>query len=791
MTRAELSDRWAGELRVARMAMAQHPRHLVLFGLVAGLLLGPVSPAAVLVGAALALLAAGRPGVGLIAAGAVLAGATLAGARLATLERGPLVTMSGRALEESAVVLEPTRERPHGGRSVRLQLLGGPAARAQIVGRIGPGAGWPDRVRVGEIVRVRGTVQPLGRFESHQGRRGALAALQVDAASVTGTRRGGLLGDLDAARQRAERALTRGVPPPEGALLRGMVLGQDEAIEEPVREEFRRSGLAHLLAASGQNVMLLAVLAMAVAGVLGAGLRARLWFAVLLIAIYVPLAGGGPSIQRAGVMGVAGLVAALAGRPAHRWYALGLAAVATLTLNPRAAGEPGWQLSFAAVIALLALRPPLRGWLADRGWPAAVADAVAITVAATIGTAPLMALHFEAVSLASLPANLAAAPAVAPVMWLGMLAATLGQVSSGLAGPLAALATYPAAYVEWVAQVGAGLPAASVGVRLPGPAALSLVYLGLAGSILALRWAWWRVARRPRAERRRLVLACGLVAAVGLVAALGRARPIQRAPGELVVSFLDVGQGDAILLQIDRTAVLFDTGPPEGPVLDRLREAGVDRLDALVVTHQSADHDGMTGAVVRAHRPRTVVNGGAGYSTPVQRALPAQASRAGARVLVPAAGQMLAIGPLELRVLWPPPSLAGAPPGEEDPNDRAMVTHVRLKAFDLLLPADAESNVTGGLDLPAMDALKVAHHGSEDEGLSAQLEQIRPSFAAIEVGAGNSYGHPRPSTLAALRRVPTVTRTDRHGTIRLRVADGRMRVERTRADGAFNDRTRP
>ena len=244
-----------------------------------------------------------------------------------------------------------------------------------------------------------------------------------------------------------------------------------------------------------------------------------------------------------------------------------------------------------------------------------------------------------------------------------------------------------------------------------------------------------------------------------------------------------MGQGDATLLQLDATAILFDTGPPGGPVLERLRDAGVDRLDALVVTHQSADHDGMAGAVVRAFRPRTVVNGGAGYATAVQRALPGQATRVGARILVPEEGQTLAFGPLSVRVLWPPPGLAGAPPGEGDPNDRAMVAHVALGEFDLLLPADAESNITGALELPDVEALKVAHHGSADEGLPAQLRRLRPEFAAIEVGKGNTYGHPRASTLAALRAVPTVTRTDRHGTIRLRVAGGRMRVERSRDGG--------
>lgn len=128
--------------------------------------------------------------------------------------------------------------------------------------------------------------------------------------------------------------------------------------------------------------------------------------------------------------------------------------------------------------------------------------------------------------------------------------------------------------------------------------------------------------------------------------------------------------------------------------------------------------------------------------------------------------------------MWPrrePP----APPGAE-PNDRATVLHVRDGDFDLLLTADAESNVTAGLDLPAVEAMKVAHHGSEDSGLPALLQRVGPRVAVIEVGAHNSYGHPTPSTLAALRAVPVVRRTDRDGTVRLRVHDGRMTVHSAR-----------
>src|SRR6266498_2707941 len=112
---------------------------------------------------------------------------------------------------------------------------------------------------------------------------------------------------------------------------------------------------------------------------LGLGRRARLAGVLGLIAVYVPLTGAGPSILRAGVMGAAGLVAALAGRPASRWYALGLAAAGTLALNPFAAGEPGWQLSFAAVVGLLALAAPVREALERRRIPRAVAEAAAMT----------------------------------------------------------------------------------------------------------------------------------------------------------------------------------------------------------------------------------------------------------------------------------------------------------------------------------------------------------------------------------------------------------------------------
>ncbi len=844
-------------------AVRDHPRHLVLGALVLGLLLATVGELAVPAAAVAVAIIAGRPGTAILAVAAVLGGALLADARLRALDAGELGAAIGQTVETRAIVLEPVRERPIGPAVARIRLLDGlgageqavlrvqpseytpgvgpgPASSGRVTATLSPGAslpgaaptssqappgGWPE---VGDIVAVSGRIVPLGEFDAYQRRRNAHAAIDATRVVATGTRRGGVAGVLDGVRRRAEAGLASGLAAPEAALLQGMVLGEDEQLTDQVRDDFQRSGLAHILAVSGQNVMLLVVLVLGACALTGVPLRARLVLAAAVILVYVPLAGGGPSIQRAGVMGVAGLVAALAGRPARRWYALLLAAAVTLALNPRAAGEPGWQLSFAAVAALLVGAGPLRGVLA-RHMPGAAADAAAITIAATIGTAPLMALHFEQVSLAALPANLLAAPAIAPVMWLGVLAAAAAQVALPLATPFSALTAPPLVYLQTVAHVTASAPHSVVEIHA-SPAVIALVWAALvAATLLGLRVARARAPRsqlatvtlggsrggglggggaggggaggggaavapvagaadgdralqgRTPARGLKLAAAAAVAIAATLLIATGPLRGAKAATpaaNELVVSFLDIGQGDATLIQLGATSVLVDTGPPDGPILKRLGEAGIERLDALVLTHAEADHEGAAPAVIRHYAPRLVVDGGAGWSSTVQRALPSALAAARGRQLTPTAGQVIAVGGLRFEVLWPP----ARRPDERlngNPNDRAVVMRLATAGgISMLLSADAESNITGTLALEPVDVLKVAHHGSADPGLPALLARLRPKVAAIEVGRGNRYGHPTASTLAALKKtVPTVLRTDRDGTARLHSIGDRLWVE--------------
>lgn len=572
-------------------------------------------------------------------------------------------------------------------------------------------------------------------------------------------------------RERAGEGLGQGMPAREAELARGFVLGEDEGIDERTKEDFRRAGLSHLLAVSGENVTLLALLAMPLLGALGIPLRERLLWVLGLIVVYVPVAGAGPSIQRAGVMGALGVLATLGGRRGSRLYALVLAAVVTLAIDSGVAADVGWQLSFAAVLGILLLATSLRRAIVSRlgsgSWRRALAEGVAVTVAATLATAPLIAYHFETLSTTTLLANVLAMPAVAPAMWLGMLSAGLAQVPGLPVGPLNGLNALLLAYIAQVAAWCAAPDWAELHVRL-GAAGLFAAYLGI-GLALLLGAYLARLGHLRTVGRGLALLAIPLLLGA-VIPARGSGSP-PSPPNGLRVEVLDVGQGDAILLQpAGAPAVLVDGGPPGDGLRGKLEGAGVSSLGAAVITHDQSDHAAGIEELLGNFPVRQLVFGR------LSRRTIAAAAEAGAVPQRVAAGQELRSGGLHLRVLWPPPELLREA-GGEDPNRLALVLEARWSDFTMLLTADAEAEAVP-LDPGPIDVLKVAHHGSEDAGLGALLDRIRPQLAVISVGEDNPYGHPTRSTLATLarHRVPTL-RTDEDGDVVIDVTKGSMRLD--------------
>ncbi len=692
-----------------------------------------------------------------VVAAGLVGGAAVGAARLAALEASSLQPRLGHEVAVVVVVQEAGRASPFGGWSALAELDGEPVLLRRFEPRSGDAATAAASLpEPGSELRVSGSLRRPGTFAR---RRHAHAELRADAIVVAG-RRGGPLGALDGVRRAAEAGLDRGLPADAAGLLRGMVLGEDGALQPVTRDAFRASGLSHLVAASGTNVVLLAALATALGAAVGLGFSGRLWLTLALVVVYVPLAGGGPSIQRAGVMGAAAVAAGLVGRPASRWWALELAAAVTLVLDPRSVQDPGWQLSFAAVLAILLLAGRWGRGLAAWGVPGPLAEVTAMTGAATLATAPLVAAHFGQASLVGLPVNLLAAPAVAPVMWLGVAAAGVAQaialggavavVAGALADGLDALAGFPLGYLIWLARTGASIPGAVVQV---GPVVVLACSVALAVAI---------GSRRGRSAAPASALACAALV-VGLAPAQAGPPP---PPAGFRVTALDVGQGDATLLQDGPTSVLVDTGPPEAGIVARLRRAGVRAIDVLVVTHAQADHLGAAPEVLLGVPVAMVLDGRDGVASAGGDRMAALARERRIPLVAPRAGQEVRLGGLLLRVLWPRAEPAAAHAGS-DPNQRAIVLEAEAEGARVLLTADAESDVTTRLDLEHVDVLKVAHHGSADPGLPALLARLRPRVAAIEVGVHNTYGHPAPTTLAALAGLPVVVRTDRDGTVRL------------------------
>jgi competence protein ComEC len=244
------------------------------------------------------------------------------------------------------------------------------------------------------------------------------------------------------------------------------------------------------------------------------------------------------------------------------------------------------------------------------------------------------------------------------------------------------------------------------------------------------------------------------------------------------ITVLDVGQGDSILLQVPEGAMLVDEGPPEANVAQQLRTLGVRRLAAVVLTHPQRDHIGGAEAVLRRIAVDRVLDPYLARSSIYRRFALAEAAKHGVEVVETRAGDTFRLGRLHLRVLWP-----NRPGTEsEDPNRLPVVMLATYGQVDALLTADAETDVTAQLLSRHVEILKVAHHGSADAGLASELRELRPAVAVISCGRGNDYGHPRPSTVAALRASPGLSlyRTDEDGRVVVETDGQRVTVRRSR-----------
>jgi len=621
--------------------------------------------------------------------------------------------------------------------------------------------------------RPRGTINPGGfdyrRFRQIQGITLEGWARETQAELAIEPLPGGWLSrGIAALRRRMLLRLQEAVGGEEGALLRAIVLGDRSGLSEATVTAFRESGTYHILAISGLNVSLLAGAFLLLLRTLRAPPRAAAAAAVLLVVFYAALAGGSASVIRAAVMTAALLLALMLDRQADLWNSLGLAALLLLAANPLSLFDVGFQLTFAATAAIAVVADRVR--LAHLPRPARwLLLSLAVSAAATLGTLPILAVHFQRVSLSGVLANLVIVPLSGVLTALGMLEAlVLAIYAAGLPG-LAALLRLAASAQVVAAGFFAGLPLATLQVY-PPTLLMVMTYYGLALVLTLDGLKRWRLH----------------LAGVLALALLGQvAWKLWPSPASaLAVTFLDVGEGDSILVQAPGGELLLVDG---GGVYDDRFDVGDrivvpyilsrwrSRLDLVVLTHPQPDHLNGLQAVLRRLTVAEVWESGIRSSAPAYRFLVETLRARGVPLRAVAAGASRRLGAdTELTVLHPPPGLFTPRRGSRSSrvNNNSVVLLLRYGEQRLLLTGDieaeAEAHLLANGPLDPVTALKVPHHGSRTSSTASFVDALKPSVAVIQVGFGNHFGHPHPEVLARLREVGArVFRTDRHGAVRL------------------------
>lgn len=542
-------------------------------------------------------------------------------------------------------------------------------------------------------------------------------------------------------------------------LVEALVLGRRSDIPATLRAEFADSGLAHLLAISGLHIGFLAGWLVLLARMFGA--RRRAWaFAAVAIWGFVALLGFPAPATRAATFVTLFGVARHRQRHPPPGAVLGVAVLVVLAITPGAATQVGAWLSVAAVWGTSLARRVIRG-PARRG---PIRRLLAVSVGATLATAPITAFAFGAVAPIGIVANVVAVP-LAGLAVPGVFASLVAG------GPVAGGTGLILTVIERVARIAAAVPGGHIagvpGVRFAAPWAAILIA------------ATWFVVRRPTwgIVRRRLLVAGA--AASWLVVAAGHL-PDGARGDEVTIHFLDVGQGDAIAVRTPRGRwVLVDAGPRSfgggdagrRVVVPFLRRHGVRALDLVIVSHGDADHLGGVPAVVRALPPALVLEPGQPLGTELYLEHLATVDAAGAMWRPARAGDTITVDGVRFAVLHPTRSWLRR---EVRANENSVVVQLTFGRFDLLLTGDigwpAESLLVGAVR--RIEVLKVGHHGSSGSSSAAWLDALRPKVAVVSVGP-NTYGHPARSVLERLTdRGIALFRTDRGGTVTVR-SDGR------------------
>ena len=574
-------------------------------------------------------------------------------------------------------------------------------------------------------------------------------------------------------REEVRGTIERNLSGAPAGLLLGMLLGEKYRIPEEIKESFRSTGLAHALVISGLHVGLITAFFFTGFKLCRLPDRWSCGATILVLVIYALVTELQAPVVRASLMAGVILCGRMLCRSGDIYNSLGLAALLILIAFPTSLLSLSFQLSFGATLSIVGLHGPLVGlfpktWRREDRWIGKwMISPLCVSLAAQLGTGPLIAFHFQQFAPISLVANLVVVPLLGLVVGLGLLA-----VLTGWCLPLAATAFNACNCLVLELLIGtvegfAAVPGASLVTPRPGPGFL------LWGALLALLAA--QMPQKVWARKAGLfVLLVGLNAAVWSHAFR---------PRDLEVVFLDVGQGDAVFLRFPngRTMVVdggmrsaeFDNGARV--LLPFLRYRNVDRVDVVVASHPHNDHIGGLISLLEEMEVGHYVDSGQACDTWTAGRLRELIGEKGIRYHRVAAGDtLLGLGGVGGLVLHPTEEfVTAAGESPHDLNNGSVAFRLTYGEVSLLFIGDIEKETDGAMlgwgERLRSRVLKVGHHGSRTSSQPRFVEGVQPEIGVVQVGAFNKFRHPAPEVMAYYRKRGTrILRTDRRGAVILR-----------------------